>query len=151
LLAQPHEVEHVDRTFAVVFAKFAESLLRQSRAVSALVRAMRRRSNRDRKSTKTRGEEAATPKRGNASKALRRHSSSVTHSETQVARLTRKLQDSLAREDATSEVLRVISASSSDPKPVFGAILDNATRICEANFGILMLCEGDAFLLGDLS
>src|SRR5262249_48267879 len=99
---------------------------------------MRRRSNRHRKSAKT-------PKRGKAPKAVGRRSFSAAHPETQVARLTRELQGSLAREDATSEVLRVISASPRDPKPVFEAILENATRICEAKFGALFLCEGDSF------
>ena len=65
--------------------------------------------------------------------------------ETQVDRLTRGLQESLAREDATSEVLRVISSSPRDPKPVFEAILENATRICEAKFGALFLCEAEGF------
>ena len=41
------------------------------------------------------------------------------------------------------KVLRVISSSPRDPKPVFEAILENATRICEAKFGGLFLCEGD--------
>jgi two-component system NtrC family sensor kinase len=74
---------------------------------------------------------------------VRRRSSSSTHPQSQVARLTRELQGSLAREDATSEVLRVISSSPRDPKPVFETILENATRICEAKFGALFLCEGD--------
>src|SRR5215469_15905206 len=99
---------------------------------------MRRRSNRDQKSAKT-------PKRGEASKAVRRRNSSGTHAETQVAQLTRELQRSLAREEGTSEVLRVISSSPRDPKPVFEAILQNATRICEAKFGALFLCEGEGF------
>ena len=73
---------------------------------------------------------------------MRRRNSSGTHAETQVAQLTRELQRSLAREEATSEVLRVISSSPRDPKPVFEAILQNATRICEAKFGALFLCEG---------
>src|SRR6516164_11569837 len=99
---------------------------------------MRRGSNRDQKSAKT-------PKRGEASKAVRRRNSSLSQPETQVDRLTRGLQESLAREDATSEVLRVISSSPRDPKPVFEAILENATRICEAKFGALFLCEAEGF------
>ena len=46
---------------------------------------------------------------------------------------------------ATSEVLRVISSSPGDLQPVFEAMLANATRICEAKFGVLALSEGDAF------
>jgi len=74
-----------------------------------------------------------------------RRRSSYAGPETQVARVTRELQESLVREDATSEVLRVIRASPRDPKPVFETILENATRICEAKFGALFLCEDDGF------
>jgi signal transduction histidine kinase len=84
-----------------------------------------------------------TLKRRNAPKAVRNRSVSVPSQETEVARLTRELQESFAREDATSEVLRVISSSPRDPKPVFEAILQNATRICEAKFAAFFLREGD--------
>ena len=61
------------------------------------------------------------------------------------ARLLNELRESLDRQTATSEVLSVISSSPGELKPVFEAILDNATRICEAKFGNLLLLEGDAF------
>src|SRR5262249_10739371 len=41
------------------------------------------------------------------------------------------------------EVLSVISSSPGELEPVFEAMLTNATRLCEAKFGILYLCEGD--------
>ena len=60
-------------------------------------------------------------------------------------RLLSELRDSLARQMATSEVLRVVSSSPGDLQPVFEAMLENATRICDAKFGLLFLSEGDAF------
>jgi GAF domain-containing protein/DNA-binding response OmpR family regulator len=58
---------------------------------------------------------------------------------------TRELSESLEQQTATSEVLRVISSSPGELESVFQAMLENATRICEAKFGALFLSEGDAF------
>ena len=85
------------------------------------------------------------PKRGAAPKAARRHGSPAASPETVVARLTRELSESLEQQTATSEVLRVISSSPGELEPVFQAMLENATRICQANFGTLYLVEGDAY------
>jgi signal transduction histidine kinase len=58
---------------------------------------------------------------------------------------TDDLSESLEQQTATSEVLQVISTSPGELKPVFESMLANATRICEAPFGNLFLCEGDDF------
>jgi GAF domain-containing protein len=55
---------------------------------------------------------------------------------------TRELTESLEQQTATSEVLKTISSSLGELTPVFDAILENATRLCEAQMGELWLCEG---------
>ena len=59
-------------------------------------------------------------------------------------RLLSELRESLEQQTATSEVLRVISSSPGELEPVFQAMLQNARRICEAEFGVLNQCEGEA-------
>jgi hypothetical protein len=59
-------------------------------------------------------------------------------------RLLNELRQSLEQQTATANVLRVISSSPGELEPVFETMLANATHICEAKFGILYRCEGDA-------
>jgi two-component system, NtrC family, sensor kinase len=60
-------------------------------------------------------------------------------------RLLNELRESLQQQTATSEVLKVISSSPGELEPVFNAMLANATRICDAAFGVLYRYENDTF------
>src|SRR5262249_15754827 len=58
---------------------------------------------------------------------------------------TDDLAEALEQQTATSEVLGVISSTPGMLEPVFETILANATRICEAAFGSMLLVEGGEF------
>jgi GAF domain-containing protein len=60
-------------------------------------------------------------------------------------RLLNELRESLQQQTATSEVLGVISSSPGELEPVFQAMLANAMRICEAQFGTMHEFADGAF------
>jgi hypothetical protein len=100
---------------------------------------MRRRSKTN--ATKTRYRKRVAIKR-HRTPASRHHSG---HRPGQpVDQLRRELDEAREQHAATMDVLRIVSASSGEVKPVFEAILNKAVRICEANFGILGFYEGDS-------
>jgi transcriptional regulator with GAF, ATPase, and Fis domain len=94
-------------------------------------------------SVKTRRRKSAAPKRSNAPNAARDRGASIAGQETVVARLTRERDEALLRETANSEILRLISSSPGDLELVFRTILEDATRICNANFGTLFRFDGE--------
>ena len=75
----------------------------------------------------------------------RKRGASIAGRETVVARVTRERDEALLRETANAEILRLISNSPGDLELVFRSILENATRICNANYGTLFRFDGENF------
>jgi GAF domain-containing protein len=94
---------------------------------------------------KTQAGKTTKPKRNDAPTAVGRRSS-VADLQEQVTFLARELAEAREQQTATSEVLRVISSSPGGLEPVFTAILENALRICEAKFGMLIRYVDGAFV-----
>jgi GAF domain-containing protein len=66
------------------------------------------------------------------------------------AKLQRRLDEALAQRDegeaqktAMAEILEIINSSPGELSPVFDEMLEKATRLCEAVFGILVTVDGE--------
>ena len=62
------------------------------------------------------------------------------------ARLINETQEALERQTATAEILRVISRSPTDARPVFERIVETAKHVLRCEMAVVLLCEGDVFL-----
>jgi two-component system, NtrC family, sensor kinase len=110
-----------------------------------MVQATKKRRGSSRKPPKARLRKPAAPKRGRAAGASRAPAATASELRHQLEQRAGELKEARDQQAATSEVLSIIARSPGDLKSVFGAILKNATRLCDAKFGNLLLYENGAF------
>src|SRR5215813_12887283 len=98
---------------------------------------------------------AKTQRRGTLSSAkmgrISRHGGSAAAvNETGFAQLIRERDEALQQQTATSEVLSIIRRSPADAQPVFEAIVQSATRLCDGVFSVFYLYDNSRLRIAAL-
>jgi two-component system, NtrC family, sensor kinase len=103
---------------------------------------MRRRSRVSGQPAKARRRKMVTPKRRKAPKTKQARSPLASSQETNIAQLTREHNEALEQQSATVEVLRIISASPTELRPVLEVVVRSAARYCKADDVTLFELDG---------
>src|SRR6516164_5557290 len=115
--------------------------------VSVRAEAMKKRSRAGGKPIKALPRKALKLKRGKASKAVTRRGSAPAGQETELARLTRELNEALEQRAAITDILREISNSPGDVQPVLESVAERAAHICAANVVEIAIADNEVFRL----
>ena len=78
-----------------------------------------------------------------SSKASKQQGARIRDLEKRLAEAVKREAKALDQHTATSAILRMISASPTDPRPVFDAIVRSAVRLCDARFANVFRLEGE--------
>jgi transcriptional regulator with GAF, ATPase, and Fis domain len=107
--------------------------------------AVKQRSRAGGEPVKTQRHKTVTLKRRDAPRAVRGRSQSIADLREELDRRSLELHEALEQQTAMTEVLHLMSGPRADLAHLFDTILANATRLSDANFGMLSLYEGEAF------
>ena len=109
------------------------------------VKAMKRRSKAGGKPAKVRRRPALKPKGRSAPKAMPRRGSAPAGQDTEVARLTRELNEALEQQTAVSELLRVMSQSDFELQSTLHGVAQTAARLCRSDGAVIFQLENGVY------
>ena len=106
---------------------------------------MKKRSRAGGEPAKARRRKSVTLKHRNAPTVTRSRPSSMGGKDKKIALLTRERDEALARQIATADILRIISQSPTDVRPVFESIVLTAARLLRCDLVFVLLCDGATY------
>jgi GAF domain-containing protein len=72
-----------------------------------------------------------------------RTKTSLTNQAQTIAKLRQEIAESLQRENATNDILRMIATATDDLQPLLDAIAERAARLCDSNDALIYRVDGD--------
>jgi GAF domain-containing protein len=106
---------------------------------------MKRRSRAGSRPAKARRRKRVTLEHRKAPKAARRRTATAGGLETEVARLTRELNEQREQQRATAEVLSAISRSNFELQPILQSVVDTASQLCRADASVIFRLQGGVY------